>query len=314
MTNPNNAVGTNAAYGGRTSVNAFNDLANFYSRGIVSGWVAAPSSGMTIQLGGLTGIRDVALAEDPNGNKTTVNNTTTSPISVEIAAASTTATRHDLIVAYVNSPAQVSATTLDNPSACGIIAVQGSQSSLPNDAAIRAAITSDGGTGTTAYYVSLAEVSVPANTTTITSGLILQTDFNAQVSPAGILPPESVTADKIDFATFTLETIFDGSSNSTFTLTRAISNFSKIYVCCGKDTAQRRWNVIPTNHATSISNCYVKAEVFSASLYQQFGALLAINGTSASLSGAFFANIYGGDRYARCGSSTELHVFKVLGE
>lgn len=203
MTNPNNAVGTNAAYGGRTSVNAFNDLANFYSRGIVSGWVAAPSSGMTIQLGGLAGIRDVALAEDPNGNKTTVNNTTTSPISVEIAAASTTATRHDLIVAYVNSPAQVSATTLDNPSACGIIAVQGSQSSLPNDAAIRAAITSDGGTGTTAYYVPLAEVSVPANTTTITSGLILQTDFNAQISPAGILPPQSITADKIDFATFT---------------------------------------------------------------------------------------------------------------
>ena len=201
MTNPNNAVGTNAAYGGRTSVNAFNDLANFYSRGIVSGWMAAPSSGMTIQLGGLAGIRDVALAEDPNGNKTTVNNTTTSPISVEIAAASTTATRHDLIVAYVNSPAQVSSTTLDNPSACGIIAVQGSQSSLPNDAAIRAAITSDGGTGTTAYYVALAEVSVPANTTTITSGLILQTDFNAQVSPADILPPESITADKIDFAT-----------------------------------------------------------------------------------------------------------------
>lgn len=201
MTNPNNAVGVNAAYGGRTSTNAFNDWANFYSRGIVSGWMAAPSSGMTIQLGGLAGIRDVALAEDPNGNKTSISNRTTSPIPVEIAAASTTATRHDLIVAYVNSPAQVSATTLDNPSACGIIAVQGSQSSLPNDTAIRAAITSDGGTGTTAYYVALAEVSVPANTTTITSGLILQTDFNAQISPAGILPPQSITADKIDFAT-----------------------------------------------------------------------------------------------------------------
>lgn len=234
MTNPNNAVGTNAAYGGRTSVNAFNDWANFYSRGIVSGWVAAPASGMTIQLGGLAGIRDVALAEDPNGNKVSISNRTTSPISVEIAAASTTATRHDLIVAYVNSPAQVSATTLDNPSACGIIAVQGSQSSLPNDTAIRAAITSDGGTGTTAYYVALAEVSVPANTTTITSGLISQTDFNAQVNSAGILPPESITADKIDFATFTNQSLSDIFANlqvasTTFKLPYNDSASSKLY-------------------------------------------------------------------------------------
>ena len=118
----------------------------------------------------------------------------------------------------------------------------------------------------------------------------------------------------IDFATFTLETIFDGTSNSTFTLTRAISNFRKIYVCCGKDTARMKWNTILINHATSISNCYVMAAAFFGSLYQQFGALLAINGTSASLSGSFFANIYDGNRYARCGSSTELHVFKVLGE
>ena len=52
MTNPNNAVGTNAAYGGRTSVNAFNDDLTIYSRGILSGWACSPKSGMTVQIGG----------------------------------------------------------------------------------------------------------------------------------------------------------------------------------------------------------------------------------------------------------------------
>lgn len=45
MTNPNNAVGTNGAYNGRTSVNAFNDnLAVYTSRGVISGWAMAPDS------------------------------------------------------------------------------------------------------------------------------------------------------------------------------------------------------------------------------------------------------------------------------
>ena len=172
MTNPGNAVGVNAAYGGRTSVNAFNDWANFYSSGIVSGFVATPSSGMTVNVGGTPGIRDVALAEDPNGNKTSISNRTASPIPVTFAAASTTATRRDSIVAYVNSPTTVTGTTVDNPGACGIITVQGSSTTPPTDSAIRTAITSDGGTGTTAYYVVLATATMPANTTTITSEML----------------------------------------------------------------------------------------------------------------------------------------------
>ena len=56
MTNPNNAVGTNGALGGRTSVNAFNDnLAIYASRGIVSGWTVSPSSNMTVSVGGVSG-------------------------------------------------------------------------------------------------------------------------------------------------------------------------------------------------------------------------------------------------------------------
>lgn len=173
MTNPNNSLGTNGAFGGRTSVNAFNDvLATFDGAGIVSGFVVEPDSGMTVAVGGDGTTRDVAVAEDPFGNRTTVDNISGDPISVTINTASTTSARIDSIVAYVNSPAQASDTSVDNPTACGIIAVNGTSGGAPLDSAIRTAITADGGTGSTAYYVVIANVSVPANTTTITSGLI----------------------------------------------------------------------------------------------------------------------------------------------
>lgn len=173
MTNPDNALGTNGAFGGRTSVNAFNDvLGTFASAGIISGFVVEPDSGMTVAVGGDGTTRDVAVAEDPFGNRTTVDNISGDPISVTISTASTTSARIDSIVAYVNSPATASDTSVDNPTACGIIAVNGTSGGAPLDAAIRTAITADGGTGSTAYYVVIANVSVPANTTTITSTLI----------------------------------------------------------------------------------------------------------------------------------------------
>lgn len=178
MTNPNNTIGTNGAFGGRTSVNALNDvLAKFDRAGIVKGWKTVPNSGMTVSVGAQDAdIRDVAIAEDPFGNRTTVDNRLAQPVSVTIAAAEASDDRIDSIVAYVNSPAQVSSTDADNPSACGIIAVSGT-SSAPDDAAIRAAITADGGTGTTAYYVVLANIAVSAGATAITSGNITRGDL-----------------------------------------------------------------------------------------------------------------------------------------
>lgn len=173
MTNPDNALGTNGAFGGRTSVNAFNDvLATFDDAGIVSGFEVEPDTGMTVNVGGSGTVRDVAVTEDPFGNRTTVDNISGDPIPVTIDTASTTTARIDSIVAYVNSPANASDTSVDNPTACGIISVNGTSGGAPLDAAIRTAITADGGTGSTAYYVVIANVSVPANTTTITSGLI----------------------------------------------------------------------------------------------------------------------------------------------
>lgn len=180
MTNPNNAVGTNGAYGGRTSVNALNDsLGAFSSRGIVSGWKCIPSTGMTVVVGGTSGIRDVAVAQDNIGNKTTINNISAAPISVTISAAPATNKRIDLIVAYVSNPPQGSSTVVDNPAACGLIVVTGTAAATPtapNDSAIRTAITADGATGTNAYYVIIAQIQVNAGISSITSNYITTGD------------------------------------------------------------------------------------------------------------------------------------------
>lgn len=174
MTNPNDAIGTNAAYGTRTSVNAFNDIAQIFSgRGLVSGFVVVPKSGMTVSVGGQAGTRDVAVAEDNLGNRDMVDNRLGSAVDITLAAASVSANRYSAIVAYINNPAQADDTTPDAPSVCGIIEVQGNSAGV-SEAQIRSAITADGGTGSVAYYAVLATIYVGAGTTTITSANISQ--------------------------------------------------------------------------------------------------------------------------------------------
>ena len=192
MTNPNNAVGTNGAYNGRTSVNAFNDIMGAFTKGVVSGWNCTPNSGMTVSVGGDGSTRDVAIAEDNAGNKTSINNISGQPIDVTIPAAPATGNRIDLIVAYVENPPQGDPAQVDNFQACGLITVSGTAASVPtapNDTTIRNAITTDGATGATAYYVEVARVRVGTGVTTIGSGVITQ-GASAQMS-----------SNKIDFAT-----------------------------------------------------------------------------------------------------------------
>ena len=207
MTNPNNAVGTNAAYGGRTSVNAFNDDLTIYSRGILSGWACSPKSGMTVQIGGNGADRDAAVAEDNAGNKTSINNISGSPIDVTIPAAPATNNRIDLIVAYADNPPSGTSTVVDNPAACGIIVVSGTAASSPTpptNAAIRSAITADGASGSTAYYVILAQIRVGTGVTTIGSGVITQGDVvrSYAMVDTDSIADGAVTSDKIDWTTF----------------------------------------------------------------------------------------------------------------
>lgn len=195
MTNPNNAIGTNAGFGGRTSPNALNDNLAAWTRGVLSGWACSPKTGMVIQIGGSGDARDVAIAEDNAGNKTTINNRSGSPVEITISGASSTGNRIDSIVAYVDNPAQGTSSDVDYAPACGIIAVKGTVSSnptAPTNAQIRSAITADGANGTAAYYVVLANITVGQGVTTIGSGAIAQ-GTRASLS-------NQVSADNIDFS------------------------------------------------------------------------------------------------------------------
>ena len=204
MTNPNNAIGTNAAYSGRTSVNAFNDDLAAYSRGILTGWNCQVGTGLTVMLGGTNSVRDVAIAEDNAGNKTTINNISLDEVPVTLDTAPGANSRIDAIVAYVDNPPQGSNSTADNPEACGIIPVAGTPAvdpQAPDDNAIRTAITADGASGTTAYYVVLATVTVPTGTTDLTPSYIEQGDKAAL--NANQIADGSITSSKIDFTTLT---------------------------------------------------------------------------------------------------------------
>lgn len=200
MTNPNDAVGTPAAYDGRSSVKSFNDTTGAFTRGIISGWDCSPKAGMTVQIGGDGSHRDIAVAEDNAGNRTTIDNISESPIDVVISGAPSTGNRIDLIVAYVDANPQGDGATPDNPDAVGFITVSGtaaSTPSAPDDTAIRSAITSDGATGASAYYVVLASIYVGTSITTIGAGAITQGTASTTAIGASSVADGSITTAKL---------------------------------------------------------------------------------------------------------------------
>jgi hypothetical protein len=224
MTNPNNAIGTNAAYSGRTSVNAFNDDLAAYSRGILTGWNCQVGTGLTVLLGGGHSARDVAIAEDNAGNKTTINNISLDEVPVTLDTAPGANSRIDAIVAYVDNPPQGSSSTADNPEACGIIPVAGTPAvdpQAPDDNAIRTAITADGASGTTAYYVVLATVTVPTGTTDLIPGYIEQGDKS--VLNTNQIADGSINSSKLDWTTFPSQRLTFTSKDTTQSGTTFVS-------------------------------------------------------------------------------------------
>ena len=227
-TNPNNAVGTNGAYSGRTSPNALNDvLASFTGRGILSGWACVPDSGMDVTVGGDGSHRDVAIAEDNAGNKVTVNNISQSPVSVTIPAAPANNSRIDSIVAYVENPPMGTSTDTDNPGTVGLIVVSGTVASTPvapTDNQIRTGITADGAAGSTAYYVVLANVTVPNGITTITN-------TNISAGDEAITDNVSVTKSEIDWSTIS-KVLYNDNTGTTgdVLLSETSANFEYIEI------------------------------------------------------------------------------------
>lgn len=178
MTNPGNAVGTNAAYNSRTSVEAFNNILQvFEGAGLVSGWATEPSSGLTLAIGGDGSTPDVAIAQKPTGDRTFINNISRLPIEVALSAAPTVGSRIDSIIAYVTVPTEVptdlpsGTSIIDAPQVCGIIAVEGTVANspvAPDETAIYTAIVADGGTNQD-YYVKIADIAVGEGATDITA-------------------------------------------------------------------------------------------------------------------------------------------------
>ena len=325
MTNPNNAVGTNAAYSGRTSPNALNDVIGGFTKGVLSGWACSPKSGMTVQLGGVTGTRDVALAEDNNGNKLTINNRSGAPVEVTLTGAPVANNRIDCIVAYVDNPATGDGSTTDNPNTCGIIAVSGTVAAnptAPSDATIRSAITTDGATGGTAYYVILASITVGTGVTTIGSGVIAQGDACqslAAIADGSVttakLADSSVTSQKVDWTTIgsaqVMEQIYSGTpTKGTVNLTKPIADFKWLLIVF------RREDVETTRNSAIVSTSKTKAALMTSapdgSTFSFYSNRIELSTSSITRSSGC-AVAFTSNGQAGYGSSNEIKIEEVWG-
>lgn len=268
MTNPDNTVGTNAGYDGRTTPNAFNDILGAFTRGIVSGWACTPKSGMTVKLGGDGSTRDVAIAEDNAGNKTTINNRTATPVEITLAGAPATGNRIDSIVAYVDSAQSgQGATDVDFPSITGIIAVSGTAAgtpTAPTEAQIRSAITNDGADGAGSFYVILANITVGQGVTTIGSGVITQ---GAKVDWTTLAPYWKIVAT---------------STSSSVSIPLSYRQY-RIRLA-GYKSSTNSWGVITCPTATSTTYIYVQG--VSAGAWVQSERSLAASSDKAVMDGA----------------------------
>lgn len=215
MTNPNDGVGTNAGFNGRTTPKALNDiLQGWNGAGVISGWTCSPKSGMTVQIGGDGSVRDTAIAENNAGDRTTIDNRLATPVEITLSAAPATGNRYDSIVAYVDgSQIGTGASDVDFPSITGIIAVSGTAANSPTkptENQIRTAITADGADGTTAYYVVLADILVGQGVTTIGSGVITQGTKATTIAAGSITSDEiqnnAIIPSKVNFSLFKLPT------------------------------------------------------------------------------------------------------------
>lgn len=184
QSNPNGTVGVSLGIDPAGANEAF-------SAGATSGFYVTPTSpaGMSVQVGGAVGVIDSALVRSASGITFPVGNVTGTPITLTVPAAPSTNSRIDSVVLYVDT--SVTATATDGANAVGMEIVSGTSASTPvapTEAQIRAAIQN----GASIAYCVIADITVSSSTSTITASNISQAN-RAQI-----------TADKIDFATYTL--------------------------------------------------------------------------------------------------------------
>lgn len=182
QSNPNGTVGVSLGIDPAGANEAF-------SAGVTSGFVVRPNSpaGMTVKVGGESGVVDSALVRSPAGITFPVGNVSGTAIELAVPAAPSTNSRIDSVVLYVDT--SIEATETDGADALGMEIVSGTSASTPvppTDQQIRAAIED----GASIAYVVIANITVASGATTIT-----QSDIeNVNRSTLG--------AEKVDFATY----------------------------------------------------------------------------------------------------------------
>ena len=245
MTNPDNIVRVRARNGGRASVYEANGWAQSYSDGLFEGdgVIQNTVADMNVLVGGSSSKPDVVLAENPAGYKIALDLVGQQPIAITAPASNN---RISSIVAYTDDLSL--ATTEDNvtgsPSTCGLIVVNGTASvnpTEPTDAQIRTAITSDGATGSQAAYVIIANILVSSNTTAITDSLIVTN--RATLNVTNNIAPSSITANKLDFTTYSLAEQVVGKWLDGSTLYRKTVNFGTLPLASEKTVAHNITNL-----------------------------------------------------------------------
>lgn len=181
QSNPNGTVGVSLGIDPAGANEAF-------SAGVTSGFVVRPNSpaGMTVKVGGESGVVDSALVRSPAGITFPVGNVSGTAIELAVPAAPSTNSRIDSVVLYVDT--SVEATETDGADALGMEIVSGTSASTPvppTDQQIRAAIED----GASIAYVVIANITVASGATTITQSDIENTNRS------------TLGADKVDFAT-----------------------------------------------------------------------------------------------------------------
>lgn len=141
-----------------------------YSAGVLSGFTAASAASWTLQIGGVSGTQDVAIAKNPGGESELFSGTAGQSIAFVIGGAPGTPgqSRTDALVIYkdpfTTSVVNNGVDVVDYQVVAGTAATTGTQVP-PNEATIRAAIP----TGTLKFYTVLGYVTVAYGAGSVTT-------------------------------------------------------------------------------------------------------------------------------------------------
>ena len=142
---------------------------NAFGAGITSGFSVVPKTGMTVSVGGETGVQDSAIVKAISGVIYPVGNLTGESLDVEIDGAPSTNSRIDAIVLSVDTTSTTS--EINGEDLISVAVVKGTSSASPT-APSDADITSEIGAGKA--FIVLGYVNIPAGTTDITADMIEQ--------------------------------------------------------------------------------------------------------------------------------------------